>query len=109
MKRSFICFYLLCLYGVCFAQSGNVSDIDGNEYPTVIIGEQEWMAKNLRVTKYNNGDSILTGLSNEEWANATFGAYAVSPHDWIDGLDSEAEVIDAYGIFYNCGYLQNRH
>jgi uncharacterized protein (TIGR02145 family) len=78
-----------------------VTDIDGNVYRTVIISNQEWMAENLRVTKYNNGDAIPTGLSNAEWENATSGAYAIYPHGSIDGLNSDAEVITAYGKLYN--------
>ena len=35
-----------------------VTDIDGNNYPSVIIGNQEWLAENLRVSRYSNGDSI---------------------------------------------------
>jgi uncharacterized protein (TIGR02145 family) len=79
----------------------SVTDIDGNVYPTVIIGNQEWMAENLRVTRYNNGDAIPTGLNNTEWGNTTSGAYAIYPHGDIDGLDSDEEVVAAYGKLYN--------
>jgi uncharacterized protein (TIGR02145 family) len=40
-------------------QPGNgVTDIDGNYYPSVIIGNQEWMAENLRATRDANGNNI---------------------------------------------------
>jgi uncharacterized protein (TIGR02145 family) len=81
-----------------------VTDIDGNVYETVIIGTQCWMKENLKVTRYNNGDLIPTGLTIEEWS-ATYetkkGAYAIYPHESIDGLNSEAEVLAAYGALYN--------
>ncbi|PID93594.1 MAG: hypothetical protein CSA95_06675 [Bacteroidetes bacterium] len=35
-----------------------VTDIDGNSYNTVLIGEQCWMQENLKVTHYPNGDAI---------------------------------------------------
>lgn len=81
-----------------------VTDINGNEYPTVIIGGQEWMAENLRTTNYADGSDITTGLSNAEWINAgqtQRGAYAVYGHEEIDGLDSTEDVIQAYGLLYN--------
>ena len=38
-----------------------VADIDGNSYDAVRIGEQVWMASNLRTTRYANGDAIPEG------------------------------------------------
>ena len=70
-----------------------VTDIDGNVYQTVQIGDQLWMAENLKVTKYRDGTAIPTGLSNSSWGNTSSGAYAV--YD-----DNEANA-DTYGYLYN--------
>ena len=35
-----------------------MNDIDKNIYMTITIGEQVWMAENLRVTHYSDGDEI---------------------------------------------------
>jgi len=40
-----------------------VTDIDGNVYETVQIGDQLWMKENLKVTHYNNGDEIQYHLN----------------------------------------------
>lgn len=80
---------------------GSVTDIEGNVYKTVVIGWGEWMAENLRTTRYNNGTPIPTGLDPGEWSNTLEGAYAVYPHERVDGLDSDEEVVSAYGLHYN--------
>jgi uncharacterized protein (TIGR02145 family) len=84
-----------------------VTDIDGNIYPIVNIGDQWWMAENLRTTSYRNGEAIPTGLDDTEWANTTSGAYAIYPHQGgitendVEGINSDAEMVDAYGMLYN--------
>lgn len=82
-------------------QDEQVVDIDGNVYSTVIIGDQEWFAKNLRTSKYNDGNVIPTGHSDSEWSNLSTGAYAIYPHSQIDGLSSDLDVLEAYGGLYN--------
>ena len=78
-----------------------VADADGNTYGTITIGNQVWMRENLRVSQYRNGDPILTDLSDEDWENASEGAYAVYPHESVDGINSSEEMVVAYGKLYN--------
>lgn len=80
---------------------GTVTDYDGNVYHTIEFGDQEWFASNLRVTHYRDGSPIPSGLSNSEWNNTTAGASAVQPHDNVPGIDSEEEMVAAYGRMYN--------
>jgi len=68
-------------------------DIDGNVYSTVQIGDQLWMAENLKTTKYKDGSEIPTGHPNWVWRNLETDAYAV-----YDGDSSNADV---YGNLYN--------
>lgn len=72
-----------------------VIDFDGNVYEVVKIGEQYWMAENLKVTHYRNGDSIQPVTDNSIWSGLSTGAYGV-----YDNTPSNAEI---YGNLYN-GY-----
>jgi len=74
---------------------GTMSDIDGNIYKTIVIGEQTWMAENLRVTRFQNGDTIPNITDNEEWAALTTGAYC--NYNNTNNLDT----IATYGRLYN--------
>jgi uncharacterized protein (TIGR02145 family) len=58
-----------------------VSDIDGNIYKTVKIGNQIWMQENLKTTKYNDGTSLALGDSNSEWTALTSGGYCYQNKD----------------------------
>jgi uncharacterized protein (TIGR02145 family) len=44
-----------------------VTDVDGNIYKTVKIGSQEWMAENLKTTRYSNGNAIPYVTTPEGW------------------------------------------
>ena len=80
----------------------------GAQYATVLIGEQCWFAENLRTETYANGDSIPSGLTNEEWESAVAGACAIFGQDStceayapsFDACDPEL-ALQAYGRLYN--------
>jgi uncharacterized protein (TIGR02145 family) len=82
-------------------QVKTVTDIDGNVYNIITIGDQQWLQENLKTTRYRNGDLIPTNLNDNDWDNTLSGAYAIYPHELIDGMNSSAEVLSAYGALYN--------
>ena len=77
---------------------GTMTDIDGNEYRTIGIGNQVWMAENLRVTHYRNGDPIrhVTGEGDIWlWGNLTEGAWCSYENT------KDVDQIATYGLLYN--------
>ena len=64
-----------------------------NVIKSVKIGNQIWMAENLNVDHYRNGDPILAGLSNDQWGETTKGACAFYKDD--------PYYIEIYGKLYN--------
>lgn len=79
-------------------------DIDGNEYSTVVIGTQHWMAENLKVTKYRNGNNITdTTDNNTLWNNDTSGAYSVYDNDDTTNLDSYGRLYNWYAVDNSSG------
>lgn len=58
-----------------------VTDVDGNQYGTIIINGGEWMSENLRTTSYANGDPIPNVVDVFLWNILTSGAWAHYNHD----------------------------
>ena len=52
------------------------TDIDGNIYHEVKIGNQTWMKENLKTTRYRNGVDIFTNLNDLAWQANVTGACA---------------------------------
>lgn len=52
-----------------------ITDIDGNIYKMMEIGNKMWMAENLNVSHYCNGDPILQVQDGKEWAKLTTGGW----------------------------------
>ncbi|NSW94745.1 MAG: fibrobacter succinogenes major paralogous domain-containing protein [Bacteroidales bacterium] len=77
---------------------GSVSDIDGNIYKTIQIGNRTWMAENLKTTTYNDGNKIYFCPDGGPagytlWFGLGKGAYC-----WYDNDPSQNKDL---GAFYN--------
>jgi uncharacterized protein (TIGR02145 family) len=67
-------------------------------YKTVGIGNQCWMAENLRTSWYNDGNTIPDETDNSEWGNLTIGARAV----YVGGNNLPTTgYVGTYGYLYN--------
>ncbi len=65
-----------------------VTDIDGNFYPSVIIGNQEWMAENLRVSRDANGNDITRYCYDNDAANCNLYGGLYTWHTVMNGAGS---------------------
>ena len=74
--------------------TGILTDTVGNNYKWVRIGEQYWMAENLKTTKYNDGTSIPFVTGYTEWMNLSTPGYC-----WYN--NDSSTYADPYGALYN--------
>jgi uncharacterized protein (TIGR02145 family) len=86
-------FLSLTLNSYCQTPGNGLTDIDGNQYNSVIIGTQEWMKENLNVSKYTDGTIIPQVTDPTAWANLTTGAWCYYNNDSANGT--------IYGKLYN--------
>jgi uncharacterized protein (TIGR02145 family) len=95
LSLSLIISWSLAIFS-CNSESseGTMEDIDGNIYRTIKIGKQTWIAENLRVTTFNDGELVPLVSDGSEWYNLKTAAYC-----WYDN-DSTA-YSDPYGALYN--------
>ncbi len=68
-----------------FTGSG-LKDIEGNTYKTILLGKQEWMMDNLKVTKYRNGQPIPHIQDSIVWNAWKNGAYVFYKNDTKHGI-----------------------
>jgi uncharacterized protein (TIGR02145 family) len=80
MKK--IYFIIIGLF-VCsfFCKAQTVTDIDGNIYNTVQIGNQTWMAENLATTKYKDGNPIPKVTDSIAWFGLSSPGYCWYKND----------------------------
>ncbi len=85
--------YIFVANDTVFHDTWAVIDMDEDEpdFPTVVIGEQEWMAENLKVTHYQNGDPIPDG---------TGLGWTWPDQDYYFMVNDDPDLVDTYGLLY---------
>ncbi|MEY3679176.1 MAG: hypothetical protein RI924_1317, partial [Bacteroidota bacterium] len=75
---------------------GTVTDIEGNVYKTLKIGDQQWMAENLKTHKLNDGTPIAYVTSDATWADVNNTNPMMCYYD--NDVDNNK---NKYGALYN--------
>lgn len=79
---------------------GSVTDIEGNVYKTVQIGNRIWMAENLKTTKYRDGTDITEEKDLNAWENIGSPKFS-----WF--LNDKEKYGSTYGALYNWHVVNN--
>lgn len=77
-----------------FIAGSGVTDADGITYKTIVISTQEWMAENLKTTKFNDGSTIPLVTINTNWQQLSTPGYC-----WYN--NDEATFKNNLGALYN--------
>lgn len=80
--------------------AGTVTDVDGNEYQTVKIGNQEWTVENLRTTKYNDGSVIPLVTDSATWSHMYDSSLTTAAYCYYNNT-TNADSIKKFGALYN--------
>jgi uncharacterized protein (TIGR02145 family) len=82
-------------------------------YPSVQIGDQEWMTKNLDVSTFRNGDPIPQAKTNQEWSAANKAkkpawCYYHIGYSEISKYGGDPEKTKKYGKLYNSAAVNDK-
>lgn len=99
MAKNLICLIMIiCSINIIAIACRNnrdntVKDIDGNIYKTVVIGNNRWMAENLKTTAFNDGTDISCVEKQSDWISLNYGAYSC--------YKNNKNYADTFGLLYN--------
>ena len=97
--KTLVCF--LCMVLPCLnIQSQTETDYDGNIYPIVTIGNQVWMAENLRTTHYSDGSAIEDGRAFDFYPYEVAMAGSDTTK-YFFYYNNDSIYADEYGCLYN--------
>lgn len=77
----------------------SITDIDGNMYEVIKIGDQYWTASNLMTTKFRNGDEIAQALNKNSWEDNNTSRWAYYNYNF--------EMKSPNGYYYNWHTVAN--
>lgn len=78
-----------------------VTDVDGNNYNVTSIGNQIWMAENLKTTRYSDGTLIPLVNTTGTWNALTVTSKA---YCWYNDNTSNKDI---YGAYYTWSAVMN--
>jgi uncharacterized protein (TIGR02145 family) len=73
---------------------GPPTDVDGNVYTSVAIGDQEWLVENLKTTSLNDGTPIPETNNDLDWTGLQTPGFS-----WYE--NDENQYKEVYGALYN--------
>ncbi len=79
-----------------------IKDVDGNTYKTVYIGNQHWMAENLKTTKFNDGTTIPNHKEHVKFTEVSYN-HINKKYAWCY-YNNDLAKNSKYGKLYN-GYV----
>ncbi|MEI7663361.1 MAG: fibrobacter succinogenes major paralogous domain-containing protein [Bacteroidota bacterium] len=83
----------------------DLTDIDGNVYHAVKIGNQVWMAEDLKTTRYNDGTAITLISDSTAWSKIDITK--TPGYCWYD--NNAPRYRNTYGALYNWYALNTGH
>lgn len=109
MKRKLVPVLILLLFPIltnCEKENDTqhtitITDFDGTRYKTVQIGDQIWMAENLKTTHYANGTKIELITDERAWGDLSFSDKAMSYY--TNSIGNK----EAYGALYTWAATMN--
>lgn len=92
----------ITLLPICVDCPAEINDVEGNHYAVVQIGNQCWMAENLRSTAYADGTPMVNGSSSEgDSLLTTFNPPAGQFIGWYFSYEGDSLHAKEYGYLYN--------
>jgi uncharacterized protein (TIGR02145 family) len=87
-------------------QFGSITDIEGNAYRTIKIGNQVWMADNLKTAHYRNGDIIETTTKSAMSYNVD---ESITGFQWIySDIEIKDDNLKIFGRLYNWNAISDK-